>query len=124
LFSRSQALFDTAVEPSRDRSPAMKLNPTKLLVRPLKDKPLAGSSSDRSHDGVGRGIEMAALVLLFFGIGYGLDRWFDTKPVFMIIFVVLAIVGQFASLYYGYNERMKALEERREAMRRGGSKLR
>ena len=70
-------------------------------------------------------MEFAVLVLMFFGIGYALDRWFDTKPVFMIIFVVLAIVGQFASLYYGYDERMKALEERRsEAAQRGRTKLR
>ncbi len=64
-------------------------------------------------DGIGRGMEFAVLTLLFLGLGYLLDRWLDTKPVMMIVFVMLAIVGQFASLYYGYDERMKELEKLR-----------
>lgn len=84
----------------------------------------SGSPAD-SHNGIGRGMEFAVLVLIFFGIGYALDQWLGTKPVFMIIFVVLSIIGQFASLYYNYDERMKALEERRaEAAQRGRTKLR
>jgi F0F1-type ATP synthase assembly protein I len=88
-------------------------------------QPSSASAATDSNHGIGRGMEFAVMVLLFFGVGYGLDRWFDTKPVFMIIFVVLAIVGQFASLYYGYDERMKAHEQRRaEAAQRGRTKLR
>ena len=88
----------------------------------------ASAETDSNH-GIGRGMEFAVMVLLFFGAGYALDSWLDTKPIFMIIFVVLAIVGQFASLYYGYDERMKAHEQRRqEASRMGrparGTKLR
>lgn len=71
------------------------------------------STSPQSNEGMGRGMEFAVLVLVFLGAGYGLDRWLGTKPVFMIIFVMLAIVGQFASLYYGYNQRMKDLEAKR-----------
>ena len=69
------------------------------------------SDSTDSYDGIGRGMEFAVLVLMFLGIGYMLDRWFSTKPIFMIVFVLLALVGQFASMYYGYDERMKALEQ-------------
>ena len=71
-------------------------------------------------DGLARGMEFALLTLLFLGIGYALDRWFGTKPVFMIILVVVSVVGQFASLWYGYDEKMKQHEaERAAAMREG-----
>ncbi|MEI7618994.1 MAG: AtpZ/AtpI family protein [Actinomycetota bacterium] len=69
-------------------------------------------------DGLGRGMEFAILVMLFLGLGYGLDTWFGTKPVFMIVFVVLGLVGQFASMWYGYDARMKDLEaQRRDSSR-------
>ena len=71
------------------------------------------SANPQSNEGIGRGMEFAVLVLVFLGVGYGLDRWLGTKPVFMIIFVMLALVGQFASLYYSYNQRMKDLEAKR-----------
>lgn len=65
-------------------------------------------------------MEFAILVLVFLGIGYGLDRLFDTKPVFMIILVMFSIFGQFASLYYSYETRMKALEDDRANRSKGG----
>ena len=48
---------------------------------------LRPNNSAQSNHGMGRGMEFAILVLVFLGIGYGLDRLFDTKPVFMIILV-------------------------------------
>ena len=82
-----------------------------------------------TDDRLGKSIDVALVTLVFLGAGWALDRWLDTKPIFMIVLVVLAIVGQFASLYYGYDERMKAHEQRRqEASRMGrparGTKLR
>ena len=107
----------------------MKLLPLKRPTRRVEDSQTGNSSADPqtgassatdSNHGIGRGMEFAVMVLLFFGVGYALDNWLDTKPIFMIILVVLAIVGQFASLYYGYDERMKAHEQRRvEATRKG-----
>lgn len=73
-----------------------------------------------SNEGIGRGMEFAILVLVFLGVGYLLDRLFGTKPVFMIVFVMLALVGQFASLYYSYDMRMKALEAKRAEGARSG----
>ena len=46
-------------------------------------------------------------------------RAFDTKPVFMIVLVVLSLIGQFASMWYGYDARMRELEAEREALARG-----
>lgn len=68
-----------------------------------------------SGDGIGRGMEFAILVLVFVGLGYVLDGWLGTKPVFMIALVVVALVGQFASMWYGYDARMKQLEAERLA---------
>jgi F0F1-type ATP synthase assembly protein I len=108
----------------------MKLLPLKRPARPAPTSQTGATSADSkatsnsgatdSNHGIGRGMEFAVMVLLFFGVGYALDRWLGTKPIFMIVLVVLAIVGQFASLYYGYDERMKAHEQRRqEASRKG-----
>jgi len=58
-------------------------------------------------------MEFAIVVLAFLGVGYLLDGLFDTKPVFMIILVVLSLVGQFASMWYGYDARMQQLEAER-----------
>ncbi|CAB4888698.1 unannotated protein [freshwater metagenome] len=78
-----------------------------------------------ANDGIGRGMEFAILVLMFLGVGYVLDRWLDTKPVFMILFVVLGLVGQFASMWYGYEARMRELEsERRDAAHQGRASVR
>ena len=73
-----------------------------------------------SDDGLGRGMEFAILVLMFLGVGYGLDRLFGTKPLFMIVLVVVALVGQFASMWYSYDARMKQHEADRAANSRKG----
>ncbi len=60
-------------------------------------------------------MEFAIVVLAFLGLGYVLDRLFDTKPLFMIVLVVLSLIGQFASMWYGYDARMTQLEAERRA---------
>jgi Putative F0F1-ATPase subunit Ca2+/Mg2+ transporter len=64
-------------------------------------------------DNVGRGIEMALTVGLMVGIGYGLDRWLGTTPIFMIVMTILAGVGFFAKFKYQYDARMDELEAER-----------
>lgn len=73
-----------------------------------------------SDDGIGRGMEFAVLVMMFLGVGYVLDRAFDTKPLFMIVLVVVALIGQFASMWYSYDARMKQHEAERVANTRKG----
>lgn len=73
-----------------------------------------------SDDGLGRGMEFAILVAMFLGIGYFLDRVLGTKPVFMIVLVVVALIGQFASMWYSYDARMKQHEHDRRANARKG----
>jgi F0F1-type ATP synthase assembly protein I len=63
-------------------------------------------------------MEIAGTTLVFFLLGWLLDSRLDTTPIFMITFVVVALVAQFAKLYYVYNAQMSRLEsERREAVR-------
>ena len=45
------------------------------------------------------GIDFAITVLVGFGIGYMLDRWLHTTPLFMIVGVLWGVVSSFFSLY-------------------------
>ena len=66
-----------------------------------------------TDDKIGKGIDVALVTLSFLGIGYALDRWLGTKPVFMIVLVVLALIGEFVRFWYDYDARMKVLEAQR-----------
>jgi hypothetical protein len=68
-----------------------------------------------TQDSLGLGIEAAIITVLFFGVGYVLDRLFGTTPVFMIAFTVLGAVGLFAKWKYRYDDRMNELEAERAA---------
>ena len=81
-------------------------------------KPPANVNKGTS-DRLGIGIDVALVTLVFLGLGYLLDRWLDTKPVFMIALVVLGLVGEFVRFGYAYNSKMKALEAERAAKGRG-----
>jgi hypothetical protein len=43
-------------------------------------------------------------------MGYGLDRWLGTLPILTTIFVLMAVVGMSARMWYGYDARMKVHE--------------
>ena len=63
-------------------------------------------------------MEIAGTALVFFVLGWFIDRRVETTPLFMIVFVVVALVAQFVKLYYVYNAQMLQLEaERRETAR-------
>jgi Putative F0F1-ATPase subunit Ca2+/Mg2+ transporter len=68
-----------------------------------------------TEDSVGLGIEAAVIIALFLGLGYVLDRIFDTTPVFMIIMTLVGAIGLFAKLKYRYDDRMNELEAERRA---------
>ena len=71
----------------------------------------------RNDDSLGTAIEITVIMALFGAAGYGLDRLFDTLPLFLIVGVVLAAVGLFAKYKYRYDATMDQLE----AERRGDS---
>ena len=67
----------------------------------------------QSGQTLGRGMDFALVVLVFLGIGYGLDRWLGTRPAFMIGLVILSVVGQFIKMYFEYTAQMKVHEAER-----------
>lgn len=69
----------------------------------------------QSDDTLGRGMEIALVTLLFLGLGFLVDRWLGTQPIFMIVFSVLVLVAQFIRMQASYQARMEQLEaERRD----------
>ncbi len=64
----------------------------------------------------GHGLDAVIVLVLFVGVGFGLDSAFGTVPVFMIVMAVLAAVGLFARFKYRYDLKMEEHEaKRREA---------
>lgn len=82
----------------------------------LLPKPKAPIAMD---SGVSRGMELAGSVVVFFGIGFGIDAWLGTTPLFMIALVLFAVVGNFVKTYYVYSSAMRHLEEKRAQESRG-----
>ena len=81
----------------------------------MKPPPRINTAVD---DKLGKGIDLALVTLVFLGVGYGLDRVFGTKPLFMIVLVVLAVVGEFIRFWYAYDAKMKSLESERADLHR------
>ena len=68
-------------------------------------------------DSLSKGMEIAGTTLVFFLLGWFVDSRLDTTPLFMIAFVIVALVAQFVKLYYVYNAEMAQLEaQRRESV--------
>ncbi|MEM1333709.1 MAG: AtpZ/AtpI family protein [Actinomycetota bacterium] len=89
----------------------------KLLSRissPLRRTVRADLRVDASA-GPGHGLDAVATLVVFLGIGFGIDRLAGTMPVFMIVFTLLAGVGLFAKFKYRYDESMDRLEAERLA---------
>jgi F0F1-type ATP synthase assembly protein I len=72
-----------------------------------------------SGDLFGRGMDLALAVLVFVLLGWLLDDWLGTKPLFIIVFAMLAMIGGGARLKYSYDESMRRHERERDAARVG-----
>jgi hypothetical protein len=60
--------------------------------------------------GFSRAFELAVTPALFGAMGYGLDRWLGTLPLFTAILSVLVLIGMLLRTWYGYCYRMEAIE--------------
>jgi F0F1-type ATP synthase assembly protein I len=90
----------------------------KLLPTPRASAiPPPGTDLTKTGKTLGRGVDFALVVLVFLGIGYGMDSWLGTRPWCTIGFVVLGFVGQFIKMYYEYTATMEQLEAERAAAR-------
>jgi F0F1-type ATP synthase assembly protein I len=81
-----------------------------MSVLPERHKIAAAQQSGQT---LGRGMDFALVVLVFLGIGFGLDHWFGTRPWCMIGLVIFAVVGQFIKMYYEYTAEMEQHEAER-----------
>ncbi len=63
------------------------------------------------------GLTMAGSILFCFAIGYYLDKWLNTKGVFITIFILLGIAG---GGYTVYRQIMEITEEDRDEETRDG----
>jgi len=66
-----------------------------------------------SHGSLGRGVEIAVSVGVFFVIGLMLDNAFGTKPLLIILCTLFSMVGSFARLWYVYDVDMQRQEMKR-----------
>jgi len=79
----------------------------KLLPDPQR---LQKAATAGGVDGIGQGTEIAVSIVVFFGLGFVVDRIAGTTPVFMIAFTVFCGVGQFVRMWFGYDAKMRSLE--------------
>ena len=92
----------------------------RLLLYPKIVRGIAGKPrpAENSAGGLGHGAEMAFGVLVFFLIGFAIDYFAGTTPLFMIVMTVFSCVGHFVKMWFGYDSQMKRLEaERAETLR-------
>jgi ATP synthase protein I len=75
------------------------------------------STRARPDDNIGRGVEFMLVVLVFLGLGYLLDRLFDTKPIFMIALFLFGMAGEMVKVWLGYDAKMRQHEADRAAAR-------
>jgi F0F1-type ATP synthase assembly protein I len=54
------------------------------------------------RDSLGQGIDAVVTIIVFFGIGFLLDRWLSTTPWLSIVMLVLGAIGVFYRLKAGY----------------------
>lgn len=69
---------------------------------------------------VSQGVELAAGIAVFFAIGFGIDKWCGTTPVFMIVLTLFAVAGNFVKMYFSYSSAMRHEEEQRAKSARTG----
>ena len=79
------------------------------------------STKARPDDNIGRGIELVIGIVVFLGLGWLVDRWLGTKPIFMIVFFAFAIIGYFVKMWLGYDEKMRAHEAEMAAKRQAAT---
>lgn len=72
--------------------------------------------------GVSQGTELVGGVVAFLLIGFGIDAWLDTTPLFVIALTVFSVVGQSVKMYFTYSRQMDRLEAERAASVHEGRK--
>ena len=61
-------------------------------------------------DALSRAFEFAATPAIFGGVGYPIDQWLDTTPIFTIVLALWAVVGSTVLWCYRYDAKMQQIE--------------
>ena len=68
-----------------------------------------------TREPLGHGFDAAIVIMIFFGLGWGIDAIVGTRPLFMILMTLFGAVGVFLRFWYQYDARMTELEAERSA---------
>ena len=67
---------------------------------PPDDRNRSGRSFGEGYSYVAVGLQLVAVILVFGGLGWLLDGWLHTRPLFALAGFVVGSAGWFVSLYY------------------------
>lgn len=91
----------------------MKTRVRRPSLQPVNRLVLGANRPGGVDAGLGQGMEMALTLVVFFGLGWFIDSWAGTRPIFTIALAVFAMIGQSVRMWIAYDARMKVLEEER-----------
>ena len=84
---------------------------------PTSDPSVARQRADVDLAQSSGSYELVLSAVIFALIGWAVDRWLGTTPVFILVFTVAGFVGAAASLYYRYKYRISQIEAETAALR-------
>ena len=76
-----------------------KPHPDTVMKQPDKTGAKKADSINRSWVLIGTGTLLASMTVSGFFLGYWVDVWLDTKPIFMLLFGILGLVGGMLKVY-------------------------
>ncbi|MCU1497246.1 MAG: hypothetical protein JWM47_1199 [Acidimicrobiales bacterium] len=79
-------------------------------VNPLDRENYAVATNRGYGDAMGRGFELALTLAVMTGIGWLVDRWLGTAPVFTMVLSIVGFVGISVKLWIGYDLEMRKHE--------------
>lgn len=91
--------------------------PVRIMARDDENRSARGFGEGYSYVAVG--FQLVAAMLLFGGLGWVVDGWLHTRPLFALVGFALATVGWFVSLYYRVKADVAARAERAARKRDG-----
>jgi F0F1-type ATP synthase assembly protein I len=92
----------------------------KPLLSKIRSTPAPYADHATNNGLLGRGMDMALALLAFLLLGWAIDNWLGTKPLFIIVLATLALIGGGARIKYSYDESMRRHEQARAADTRPG----
>lgn len=115
---------NVTTDPHSSAEPLPRPHLSHRVTRSLARMNRPEDQSGRVDSGLGQGMELALTVAVFLGLGWLADRALGTAPLFMVILVVFAMVGQSARMWFTYEARMRTLERERRQFAAGGQSSR